>query len=191
MRLPIKIALALLFCLGAASISSATTLERLSLERLSVESDTVVRAKSISSRSAWGPRGRLIYTYYTLELKTIVASNGKSSMLPGSYFEIMVPGGRVGDIEMIVPGAVKIDHGEDALLFLKKRIDNRGLMIYGLSQGRYGIYTDKKSGKLMARRKMDSKHVKFVGKERLAPDGPFPLDELISKIKTLRKESRK
>ena len=92
--------------------SGATVVERLYLEDMVRESAVIVHARVVSAQSHWDAGHRTILTTYTAE-----AERYQKGFL-GTVFQFSEPGGIVGDVGMLAPGAPHFRTGEEGVLFL-------------------------------------------------------------------------
>jgi hypothetical protein len=132
------LALALVGCLPAVP----ATLERLSLEEMIVQSTAIVRARAVSSRSAF--QGPMIYTWNQVQ----VLDQWKGARF--SSLDVATPGGRVNGYEQSFSGTPKLVPGSEYILFLwtgKKGMTH----VIGLSQGLFDVGRDA-SGNVVATR---------------------------------------
>jgi hypothetical protein len=116
----------------ALSAAFGTTLIAVDIPELSRTSDVVVRGtvKSISSR--WTADHARIVT--DVELEVAEALKGA----PEKSLTITQPGGVVGDVGQKVSGLASFQTGEEVLVFLERRGQNR-FLVSGMSQGKFRI----------------------------------------------------
>jgi len=107
----------------------ATTLQKLSMDDMIQKSTLIVRAKVVSSRSAF--LGRDILTYYQLQ----VLEGWKSAV---TQTEVAIPGGAVGGLRQMAAGSPTLKIGDEYVIFLWT--SRTGLtQIIGLSQGLFSV----------------------------------------------------
>ena len=102
---------------------SATLRGPADIASLTQASDAVVRARVVSTVSAWGaggPSGGVIYTQVTL------APTETLKGAPAAGLVVRVPGGAVGDLDQTVPGAARFHEGEDVVVFLRALAPHAG-----------------------------------------------------------------
>src|SRR5271166_6609582 len=87
----------------------ATTLQKLSMDDMIQKSTLIVRAKVVSSRSAF--LGRDILTYYQLQ----VLEGWKSAV---TQTEVAIPGGAVGGLRQMAAGSPTLKIGDEYVIFL-------------------------------------------------------------------------
>jgi len=178
------VALALL--MFGASVATATSVQKFSLQELTKKSSAIVMAKVEDSYSRW--ENKEIYTYYTLHvMEPVKGMKGETSLT------IRQLGGRVDNIESIVPGMPKFLKGEEVVVFLTQKDAAGYPWVMGLQQGKYTITSDA-NGKKTVRNELGDL-------TRLLPDGTtdksakvsgeLPLGAFLDRIKTDLNESGK
>lgn len=95
---------------GMPPTATALTVKRATIEELSTESPVVIHGRVLHSSSRW--EGGAIYTY--TEVKVIDLLKGET----GSTVTVKQLGGTVGSDGLDIPGAPKMDQGEEVVLFL-------------------------------------------------------------------------
>ena len=124
---------AAMLALALPSVSSATTLPKLSLDDLVSLSDEIVGVRCESSRTEG--LGRKVYTVTTFRVNA--AAKGASAA--GQSFDVHTLGGRVDKpypVERRVEGAPAFDPGSETLLFLERYgAQKQFRRIAGLAQG--------------------------------------------------------
>jgi hypothetical protein len=130
-----------LVCL-LASISSAATLEKLSLEEMTQKSTIIVRGRV--SGCAGELRGSLIYT------RCQVAVTERWKGQAASQVDFVVPGGSAAGMKQIFTGTPKFGAGEEYVLFLWSGRSNLNHVI-GLSQGAFDLKSNGKGGAVAQR----------------------------------------
>lgn len=121
--------------LAAFASVQAATLEHLSLDDLISKSNVIVRARVVSSRSAFrgpvSPSG-MIYTFYRLQ----PTEQWKGSSVPA---EIAVPGGEAQGLRLTIAGAPVLQAGQEYVFFIW--VSRSGLaQVIGLTQGLFSIH---------------------------------------------------
>jgi len=141
-----------------ASVATGTTVQKFSLQDLTKKSSAIVMAKvedSYARREADGE----IYTYVTLRvLDSMKGMKGETSVT------IRQIGGRVDNLESIVPGTPSFRKDEQVVLFLTARDVAGYPWVMGLQQGKYSVVTDEKGGKSV-------RNELGTGLVLMAPDG--------------------
>ena len=113
----------LLVCGSAQAVEYA---EVLSLDTLLVEADQAAQGVVSRTSSEWGTDG-LIYTRIDLD-------TGNSLLQwKDTLVSFVVPGGRIGDVVLTIPGSPTFDVGDDVLVFLS------GERLLGLGQGAFAV----------------------------------------------------
>jgi hypothetical protein len=121
--------LALAAALGLTLAWSAT-LERLSLDDMITQSTGIVRGKIAGSYAA--AHGRLIYTYYAIQVSETLKGASQNSMV------VAVPGGTANNLRQTVPGAPQLHAGDEFVFFLWT--GKSGMtQIIGLTQGLFKL----------------------------------------------------
>ena len=144
-------ALACLALLPAA----ATTLERLSVDQMIQKSTSVVRVKVQYSRTDM--IGRSIYTLYRVQVSDRWKGSGQSSM------EIAVPGGEWNGYRQTVPGAPRMNVGQEYVVFVWTAANGVNHTI-GMSQGILEVRVGPNGETLLVRGRTDAEIVDSQGK---------------------------
>jgi len=124
----------LLALLGAAlpaPAALASTALPATVEGLARASDAVVRGTVEASASRFTADGRQIYTF--AEIRTAAVWRGTAP----TRAVVRVPGGAVGDVGMLVPGAPRFTPGEEVVLFLRRA--GAVHLLVGLAQGKFAV----------------------------------------------------
>ena len=130
------------------------------------ESALVVSGRVTGVRSYWNDSQTKIFT------ETRVAVDRSYKGAAGGTVSVVQLGGVVGHVQMKVEGALAWEPGEEVLLFLEPFNGDR-YMVYGLSQGKYGIERDDRGRPFVSRGA-------FEGVEMLdAPDDSSPEQERV------------
>lgn len=137
-----RIAAAISALLLVPGLSSATTLQQLSLDDMIRKSSEIVHGTVQCSGAAW--RGSTLYTNYRVQV--VEQWKGASAM----QLDFSVPGGALNGIRQTYAGAPAIAEGQDVLLFLWT--SKSGLrQVIGLSQGLFTL-TARPDGQLFVSR---------------------------------------
>ena len=116
---------------GFATVSRATTVERLSLDDLATRSQSIIEGVVRGSRSYWSADGKLILTSTTIEVTEAIKGQ------PARTVEITTVGGKVGDTILHVGGMPAFAPGENTIVFAER---TKGyLTVLGLGQGKFTI----------------------------------------------------
>jgi len=142
----------------AASLASATTVQKFTLKELATKSNAIVMARVEDQSSRQDAGNKEIYTYITVSvLESVKGAKGEKTIT------IRQLGGSVGNLISAVPGMPSFKAGEEVVLFLSAK-DRAGYpWVMGLQQGKYSIVTDD-SGMKSVRNELD-------GLQMLSPDG--------------------
>ncbi len=163
-----------LLALLTAGLSSAATLEKLSLVDMSQKATAVVRAQVLDSHGQ--QHGALIYTHYRLQISEWWKGTGPATL------DVVVPGGVAGGMRQTFSGSPKLSAGAEHVLFLWK--SPSGLThIVGLTQGLFHVEKDS-SGELMATRGATNSTMVDRAGGRLVPDEPvrYRLNDLRQQV---------
>jgi len=171
MILPLLAALAL-----GVSPAFATSVVPLSTADLVAQADLIVEAVVVDYQAKAGPKGA-VRTDYELEVVDVFAG------LPPPRLVVSVPGGRIGDTEVRIPGTPRFAPGERAFFFLKL-LKGRWI-VAGLSQGAKPVIR-LPDGRTAVDAPKDSK-VKSSTPVKAA-DSVMGLDEFRSQIRDLVKQ---
>lgn len=136
----LTVAILALGILGATA-ATATTVQKFSLQDLTKKSEAIVMAKVEDAYAVREANGE-VYTYVTLRVTDSV-----KGMKGATTVTVRQLGGRVDNIESIVPGMPSFRKDEEVVLFLTAR-DGAGYpWVMGLQQGKYTVVTDEKGNK--------------------------------------------
>lgn len=145
-----------LFFAGAASLFVGLSLPRaglatvvvpMTIEDMTKESECVVRGRVVSSESAWDREHSKIYTSTEV---TVLDPIHVTSGVPTKVV-VRTLGGEVGSIGMKVAGTERFVLNEEVLLFLRKDpLVSSAFQVVGMSQGKYRIEAEAKTGRAMA-----------------------------------------
>ena len=139
-----------------AFTASATTVLKVSVEQMTVASHTIVHGVVRNSRAETiGDNPRHIQTVVDIDIRQLVRGARGTREIT-----LILPGGRVGDWAMHIPGMPSFTAGEEVVLFLEKTSKNWA--ICGLSQGKFTVVPDK-DGTKVVQRNLDGMHM--VGKQ--------------------------
>ncbi len=151
------IVIALTLCLfDSSTLVFATTLQKLSLDEMTRASNRIVQAKclSVESRMEEGQ----VFTLATFEVTQTLAGEETTPRSPEASGRgtrtvvVRQPGGRVGNLHAVVPGAPLLAPGEEAILFLERDPNARdAFMVVGLSQGHMRILKEPATGRRQVR----------------------------------------
>jgi len=156
-----------------ASPAAASTALPATVEGLARASDAVVRGTVETSASRFTSDGRQIYTF--AEIRTAAVWRGSAPARP----VVRVPGGAVGDVGMLVPGAPRFTPGEEVVLFLRRAGPVH--LLVGLAQGKFAVSGGAARPELAGLQLLERP---LPAGERRA--GPMALDELERRVRGAR-----
>lgn len=169
-----------------ASVATATSVQKFSLQELTKKSSAIVMAKVEDSNSRW--ENKEIYTYYTLHvLEPVKGMKGETTIT------LRQLGGRVDNIESIVPGMPSFKTGEEVVVFLTQKDAAGYPWVMGLQQGKYTITSDANGRKTVRNELGDLTRLLPDGSKDQSPtvSGSVPLSAFLDRIKTDLNESGK
>jgi hypothetical protein len=166
--------LPILFMLTGVSLH-ATQLRQLSIEEMGLAADKVVQGTVTATHSFWNAEGTKIFTEIT------VASDETHKGRPEGTVRILQLGGTVDNVQVTVHGALAWTPGEEVLLFLEA-YGNDAYVVSGLSQGKYSVVRDLRSGEVFVTRSATSV-VETTGPPGAAPrrDDLVPLASVLER----------
>ncbi len=116
-------------------LASATQVISLDLNEMTDRADVIVHGTVVAVTSERMPQARgRIHTKVIVEPTEVLRSDRQQVR-----YELSVPGGTVGRIGQLVPGAPKFTVGEEVLVLLARHEATQRLVVVGLSQGRYRV----------------------------------------------------
>jgi hypothetical protein len=187
----VRVVLPLLTLLLLSVPANATTVLRISLEKMTQASDLIVYAEVLSAEPVaveGNPR------HIRTDVRLRVIQRLKGSPQTGQNLVLELPGGRLGDYGMHVPGMPSFRAGEEVVLFLEKTAVNWALT--GLGQGKFSVVVDSNRHRTV-RRSFGGLH--FMGfdaegrfQEMSAPVDPpsLPLQTLLERVRTILKAAQ-
>ncbi len=114
--------------------AAATTIEPMTLVTAADYAAQVIDARIEKAKARWVENPRRIETVLTLANVTYL--KGGNTAAP-STFELVVPGGRMGSIQMRIAGAPELRPGDRWILFLLPRY--KTYPVVGLTQGAFRV----------------------------------------------------
>jgi len=120
----------------AISPAGASTLISLSLDQLTQASSDIVQAQVVNQGSRWNDSHSQVLTITTVAVSQVFKGN------PPSIMEIEQMGGRVGNMNVFVPGEVILQPQAEYVLFLEPAPASSRYRLVGMTQGAYRIYQD-------------------------------------------------
>lgn len=152
------VAVALLVALSAPVVS-ATTVVRVTDVELTRGATAIVVARVLGIQASWRERTRQVVTDVTVGVDEVLAGD-----VPERSVSVRLMGGRIGDLDVGIPGNPDFRVGETALLFLREDRDGR-LRVAHLYQGKFSVVVDDLTGRELALR------APAEGVDVLVPDG--------------------
>lgn len=180
----------LLLCFFLFSVNTliGSTLVYMELSDIVERSEAIIRGTVKEVESRYNNERTKIFTYTLIDVREIF----KGKVPP--VVQVRTFGGRVGDVNMKVPGMPEFKMGEEVFLFLKKNEDY--WHVTGMIQGKYSIEKDE-NGKEFLRNDFKGIVFKKVGQdnklEEMKPEEvPLRYDyvEFVSKLKDIIKNSK-
>jgi hypothetical protein len=188
----IAITASTLGALLAEGNARATLMEELDTAQLTREAKAVQLGQVVSERSVWDPDQRMVFTYVRFRVEETLKGD------PREEVTIRQPGGRAGEIRMVIHGLASFLPGERALVFLKHD-DDGAPSVVGMAQGKFRVYRSPVTGEEMALFRAP-KNLEFVTRGRNGrsfnvtrhpEEKRIPLRDLKEEIRTLvAEESR-
>ena len=122
-----------------ATVAFATQIVYMSPQDLGQQSELVFRGRVLSVDSYWNARHTKIFTRTRLGVDETYKGTGQSTV------DVIQLGGIVGNVKVTVQGALQWKPGEEVLLFVEP-YDALTYQVSGLSQGKFGIKRDLRTG---------------------------------------------
>jgi len=161
------------------ALASATLIG--DIEDLARAADEIVVARVVSAEPE-AHKGRII-TRVGLDVTRAVAGHSRL----GDYLEVLVPGGQLGHVGMLVPGAPRLHLGDEYLLFLAHGQPSYGVI--GLAHGALLIQETLAATGPVARAAQDLPHLWRTSpsnRAALSPGEVIPLAQLLRQIDEAR-----
>lgn len=122
----------------------ATIVVRMTVSQMVNRAQLVVEGTITETRARWDENHRYIITEAQVKIsRTLKGKAGTSTIT------VRTLGGEVDGLGLYVAGAPKFKVGEEALLFLERH-PVKDWRVVGLSQGKFTLITDKRTGSKMA-----------------------------------------
>ncbi len=166
---------AIALVLAAAGPARATVVVSGTLDDLVSDSAVVLHGTVRSVDDHGTPFRTVVEVEVTEALKGLPAA--------ARTFRLELPGGRSGDLAMVVPGMPRFALDDEVVLLLEKTPQG-GFVPAGLGQGVFRV--DRTQPVAQVRRELRSAtYVDQQGREAPVPPAPRTLDDLLAKIRTL------
>ena len=120
----------------AISPVPASTLISMSLDQLTRASSDIVQAQVVNQVSCWNDSHTQVLTITTVAVSQVFKGNASSPV------EIEQLGGRVGNMNVFVPGEFTFQPLGEYVLFLEPAPASSRYRLVGMTQGAYRIYQD-------------------------------------------------
>jgi hypothetical protein len=145
--------------------AEAGVVEDLSVAEMAVQAEVVVEARVAAVHSAWDSGRARIMTTVTLDVLEYLAGSGPERLV------VRQVGGRVGEIEHVVPGAPRFAAGQWVVAFLVRPDPAPAdeWVVLGMAAGLYAASHDASTGEVVLARDLAG-----LDRVRLAP-GPRPI----------------
>ena len=114
----------------------SSTLVSMSLDQLTQASSVIVQARVINQGSRWNDSHTQVLTITTVAVLQVFKGNAPSTL------EIEQLGGRVGNMNVFVPGETALQPQAEYVLFLEPTPASSHYRLVGMTQGAYRIYQD-------------------------------------------------
>ena len=114
----------------------AATLRPMDLGELAIESSVIVAGRVVEVRPVWVRGGRHIDSVVTVEVEASFKGE------PGRTLSFVTPGGQIGALRTVAPGAPEFTAGAELVLFLSAGGTGRAATVVGLGQGVMPIVRD-------------------------------------------------
>jgi hypothetical protein len=138
----VRLVFAIASLVGLAAVPlHGTTVVPPAFDQLVGQSDYIVRAvvKSITPEMQYAGANRRIITKVELEVLEVLAGN------PPSPLVLIMPGGKIGDEEMLVDGVPKYTVGEENIFFVKGN-GRQFCPLVAMMHGSYAVKRDASTG---------------------------------------------
>ena len=166
-----------LAAIGWAACSYASLVAHRTPQQIGADSDAVVRGRVESNQSFWNERHTKVFTRVRIAVDQTYKGAGTATL------ELVQLGGTVGTMKVTAHGAPTWKIGEEVLVFAER--DNAGAYrVSGLSQGKFRIVRDAKTGEAFVVAPQPEE-TRLLGAPagpglRAASPGPgVPLDEFV------------
>jgi hypothetical protein len=149
---------------------------KMTTKDLTKESMAIVVGKCVAKESYWNKKHDKIFTRIKFAVEQTIKGNSVAET------EVLIPGGRVGNIIYEVSDMPVFTPGEESLVFLWKHKTGVNL-VTGALHGKRDLFKDKVSGKKALRSEKD--HKESVNDSKAKPQ---LLDDFVKEIKGYMKE---
>lgn len=175
----------ILFFLSALFFDEGySQLRKMSTKELTKESTAIVHGKCTKKENVWNEKKDKIFTKVTIQAEENLKGNSSSQT------EVIIPGGRIGNIIYEVSEMPVFENEEEVIVFLWQHPSGKNL-VTGALQGKFTVKEDKKTGKKVLLGNPVQKRERTLGKSTIEtqrkPNKIF-LDDFIGEIKKLIQE---
>ena len=147
MQAHLVMARVIILFLVLSGLLQATTLEQLSMDEMIGKSTAIVRGRVLSARAE--QHKSIVYTHYSIQ----VVERWKGT--PEENMDVVVPGGKVGNLSQRFAGTPELAPGFEYVLILWK--GRNGLnQVIGLSQGVFNLKQDSRGEWILSRSGSDA-----------------------------------
>jgi len=167
--------LSLAVAIFAAAPLQATVLTAMDLGRLSHDAGTIAHGRVLEVEAVWTRNGRQIDSLVTLEVEDYLKGG------PARHLTFRTPGGQIGELRSVVPGAPQLAPGDEVVAFLEPRADAPQRLV-GLSQGLLRVRVDAAGQRWVSA----PEELQAQLREQAIPRRvPLPLHELSARVRRL------
>jgi hypothetical protein len=170
-----------------ARTAEASIVIEYDFQTLVAQADAIVHARVVAQTSTWVEQ--TIMT--TIDLEIIESLKGPYAI--GEQVSVWQHGGVVGDLAMVIAGTPRFFDGEEVVVFLESVEGVRLPLVFGLSQGKFGVTEDEDTGVSIVHRSLSGlglvPHPRIDRPELIEPPtlafGPIavPLDQFLLDIR--------
>ena len=154
-KLSIILVFAAAVALVFAASASASSIVLMDLDRMAKSSAFIVKANVASVQAEWDDDHARIWTTVELDVQTFY----RGAATEDAKLSFVVPGGEVGEIGQIVPGAPEFKPGEQVIVLLDRSGPDDALLLVGFNQGKLVRAGTKSDGTEVWARAVDLKGI--------------------------------
>jgi hypothetical protein len=158
----------------------SSTLVSMSLDQLTQASSVIVQARVINQGSRWNDSHTQVLTITTVAVLQVFKGNAPSTL------EIEQLGGRVGNMNVFVPGETALQPQAEYVLFLEPTPASSHYRLVGMTQGAYRIYQDSTTHQdRVILPSFSQLQVQLQGSGAANPPGTLPLEGFHKYVATI------